>query len=103
VDFVANFLGRLGGHPNASKVLRHATGKLLEFAVRLESIVDDKFKEVAAHASQADTGLNEHYCSEWGGIPTPDQFKRFATNNPAFKSKDLDSIFSCFEYFGFLL
>lgn len=102
VDFFANFLGRLGGHLNANKVLRHATEKLLEFAVRLESIVDDKFKEVAAHGSQADTGLNEHYCSEWGGIPTPDQFKRFATNHPAFKSKDLDSIYSCFEYFGCL-
>lgn len=102
VGFVANFLGRFGGNLVANKVLRHATGHVLEFAVRLEDIVDAKFKKAASIAADADTGLNEEYCSTWGAQPTAADFKRFAAEHPAFKGKDLDSIYSCFEYFGCL-
>jgi len=102
VGFVANFLGRFGKHLDANKVLRNATGSLLHFAVRLEAIVDSKFKEVANRAAQQDTGVNKDYCEEWGGTPTAADFKRFAATHPAFKGKDLDSVYSCFEYFGCL-
>lgn len=102
VGFVANFLGRFGGNLVANKVLRHATGHVLGFAVRLEDILDAKFKKAAALAAQADTGLNEEYCSKWGGQPTAADFNQFAATHPAFMGKDLDSIYSCFEYFGCL-
>jgi len=102
VGFVANFLGRFGNNLVANKVLRYATGRVLEFAVRLEDIVDDKFKKSAAVAARTDAGLNEEYCSKWGGRPTAKDFKEFAATHPAFKGKDLDSIFTCFEYFGCL-
>lgn len=100
VGFVSNFLKRTDKHLKANEKLRKSLGRVLEFIVELESIIDEKFKDAATKAAQKDTGLNRIYCDRWGGRPTAADFKRFAAEHPGFKGKDLDSAYTCFEYFG---
>lgn len=100
VGFVSNFLTRTDEHLKANEKLRKSLGRVLEFIVELESIIDEKFKDAATKAAQKDTGLNRIYCDRWGGRPTAADFKRFAAEHPGFKGKDLDSAYTCFEYFG---
>lgn len=94
VGFVSNILGRLGTHLNTNSVLRKALGRLIEFVIKLEGIIDDKFKSVAKHAADRDGGLTFDYCEKWGGHPTHADFKAFAANHASFKDKDLDSVYS---------
>lgn len=100
VVFVSNFLGRLGTHIGENRVLRAAVGRLVEFVVKLEDILDDKFKTAAKQAADNDVGLNLDYCDRWMGKPTHADFQAFVAEHPAFKGKNLDSVYSCFEYFG---
>lgn len=97
VGLVGNSLARMAEHLEANGTMRKAVGRLLEFVVRLEDVVDERFKAVAKDAAEKDTGLNEAYCNRWGGVPTAAEFKTFAASEPAFAGQDLDSVYSCFE------
>lgn len=102
VGFVANFLARMPGHLVANSAFRKAIGRLLEFVIRLEDTVDARFDNEAQLAADRDQGVNQEYCDNWGGEPTASEFAAFAAAHPAFKGKDLDSPYTCFEYYGAL-
>jgi len=102
VGFVANFLARHGAEVAAYQALRKAVGILLEFGVNVDAKADDHFQAGVNAAAAAGQPLNKEYCEKWKGRPTPDDFRAFAAAHPDFVGRDLDSPFTCYEYFGYL-
>jgi len=102
VGFVANFFARLGPALDKDPPLREAVGALLRFSVDVDDIVDKDFQKAARKAFDAGQTETLNFCTKWLGVTTPEQYKAFAAEHPAFKDKDLDSPYTSYEYFGYL-
>jgi len=102
VGFVANFLARHGEDLAAIAPLRTAVGKMIEFGINVDEKADQHFQAAAEAAAAAGRPLTKEYCEQWKGRPTPEDYKKFAAEHPDFVGKDLDSPFTCYEYFGYL-
>jgi len=100
IGFLTNFLGWFAAVLNEDEPFRHAVGTVLLCAVDTEEAVDKLFSAAANKRDTVARGcVNAEYCRKWGGMPIPEDYKRWPASKIGDDGGDMDDPLVCFESF----
>lgn len=101
VGFVASFVGRMAAQLDKNQRFRVALGRLLLAAVDMETVIDHSFDKIARSKESLQRGwVNASYCEQWGGTPSPADYKRWRALRHGGEEPDVDDPFVSYEYFA---
>ena len=100
IGFLTNFLGWFAAVLDEDEPFRHAVGTVLLCAVDMEEAVDELFSAAANKKDTVARGwVNAEYCRKWGGMPTPEDYKRWRASKVGDMGGDMDDPLVSFESF----